>query len=128
MTELDKALDALTGIRIQDLRSEVDNLRAVRDWAVQQLRLDYRPGDEVVIVSDRPSSTKAGSGWYPFRMELAEGQTGIAGDVFFNASHAKWQVEVAIECGNGRSVFFMDVLWVEKSPSGVRYAPGGCKA
>lgn len=97
MTALDEALDAINSINLQNLRSEIDNLRAIKAWALQQLGVDYQPGDRVVIVDDYPSSVGKGHGWYHYREALAPGQTGIAGEIFFNATHGIWQVDVGMD-------------------------------
>lgn len=97
MTAFDSALDALKSIDMHALRSEVDNLRAIKAWAVQQLAIDYKPGDRVRIVSEDPADTKLGHGWYHYREALAPGQTGIVGEIFFNAAHGVWQVDVGMD-------------------------------
>ena len=97
MSAIDDAFGALTSNNLQQIRSEVANLRAIKAWSLKQLGMDFEVGDRVAIVDDQPSSVGRNSGWYAYREALAVGQTGIAKEVFFNDSHGIWQVEVAMD-------------------------------
>lgn len=94
-TATDSALDALASINQQELRSEIRNLRAIRDWALANLRLDYQPGDRVVITSEDPSTR--GGGWSRYSEALAPGQTGIAGEITFSEHSQNWSCLVAMD-------------------------------
>jgi hypothetical protein len=95
VTDLDEALAALAKINQQGLRAEIDNLRAIKTWALAQLGVDFKPGDRVVITSHEPSTT--GGGWHHYREALAPGQTGIAGEITFNAHANRWQCLVGMD-------------------------------
>lgn len=95
MPAFDDALAALEGIDLQELRAEVGNLRAVKEWALDQIAVDFQPGDRVVITSPEPSKT--GGGWDHYREALAPGQTGIAGEITFNAYAKRWQCTVGMD-------------------------------
>lgn len=95
MSAIEATVDALKSLNLQALKSEVDNLRAIKEWALAQLKVDYRPGDRVVITSARPS--EAGGGWHHYREALAPGQTGIAGEITFNSFSNCWQVLVGLD-------------------------------
>lgn len=97
MSAIDDAFGALTDINLQEIRSEVTNLRAIKAWSLKQLGMDFEIGDRVQIIDDQPSSVGRESGWYSYREALAVGQTGIAEEVFFNASHGIWQIDVAMD-------------------------------
>ncbi len=111
MTATDDALDALKSISVQQIRSELDTLRAIRKWALANLRLDYKPGDKVVIVSDAPSSVKPNSGWYHHRETLRPGRIGTVTEIEFNSYHEMWQAGVRLD----GAIFFMNVDWVQKA-------------
>jgi len=96
MTDLRHTLDALNALDLQRVRYELETLEAIRDWAMQQLHIDYRPGDRIVIVDDRPSSVGREHGWYTYREALAPGQTGTAGPIRFNTASKTWNVEVCM--------------------------------
>lgn len=97
MSAVEDTVAALRSLNLQALQSEVDNLRAIKDWAMTQLGVDYKPGDRVVIVSSAPSSVERGSGWYHYREALEPGQTGTAGEITFNSSRKCWQVLVGMD-------------------------------
>jgi hypothetical protein len=91
------AVTALAAINTQQLRADLDNLEAIRDWAMDQLGVDYKPGDRVTIISDEPSNVSRDSGWWHYREALAPGQTGIAEDITFNAHTKRWGLFVAMD-------------------------------
>lgn len=113
MSQLDDLLKAIDTTRSGDLRHEIENLRAIKAWAIQQTGIDYEPGDRVVIVSSRPSTT--GRGWHHYREALAVGRTGVAGEITFSDFHDRWYVLVG-----------MDRAWsVHDGPGGaIRYWKG----
>ncbi|MGW2371741.1 hypothetical protein [Kitasatospora sp. NPDC001683] len=95
MTAADSALDAITAIDTHTIRAELANLRAIREWALRQLNLDYQPGDRVVITSNEPS--ESGGGWAHYSEALAPGQTGIAGEITYNQYRGRWSVLVGMD-------------------------------
>lgn len=95
MTTVEEAVTALRSIDLQSLQSEVDNLRAIKTWAMNRLGVDYQPGDRVTIISPEPS--EIGGGWEHYREALAPGQTGIAGSITFNQFSKRWQVLVGMD-------------------------------
>lgn len=90
-------LDELVALDLRELKSEVDNLRAIKTWALANLGIDYTAGDRVRIVSPEPSSR--GDGWACYSEALAVGQTGIAGEITFNrwAKTPHWDVLVGMD-------------------------------
>jgi hypothetical protein len=99
VTSIDDTLVALQGLNLQQLRYEVETLRATKVWAMTQLGVDYQPGDRVTITSPDPAwqADDRNSGWHPYRESLAVGQTGIAGEITFNASRDRWQTLVGLD-------------------------------
>lgn len=95
MSAADETVAALRSINLQALAAEVENLRAIKAWAMARLDIDYRPGDRVVIVSSAPS--EAGGGWKHYREALAVGQTGIVGEIEFDAYRNRWGVLVGMD-------------------------------
>lgn len=93
LDDLLKALETLPGD--VDLRYELRTLRAIRAWAIEQLGLDYEPGDRVVICSPEPSTR--GGGWTHYSEALAIGQTGIATKIEFSLSSNAWYVTVGMD-------------------------------
>lgn len=95
MTSVDDAITAIKSFDLQAIQAEVDELRAIRTWALEQIGVDFTAGDRVVIRSSKPS--KVGHGWASYREALAIGQTGIAGEPYFNQSCQRWQVLVGMD-------------------------------
>lgn len=95
MTAVEDTVAAIKGLDLQALQSEVNELRAIREWALAQLDVDFTTGDRVVITSLRPS--QVGGGWEVYREALAVGQTGIAGKIYFNQNSKRWQVLVGMD-------------------------------
>lgn len=88
MTTVDEILDTISGIDTQKLRYEIQNLRAIREWALKQTGMDFVEGDRVVIAEDL--DIKPDSGWWHYRETLAKGQTGIVKQIGFNDWHSYW--------------------------------------
>lgn len=88
-------LEDLVALDLRDLKAEVDNLRAIKEWAVSNLGIDYTTGDRVQIVSPKPS--QVGMGWLHYSEALAVGQTGIAGSISFNGHAKRWDVLVGMD-------------------------------
>jgi len=88
-------IDTLVALDMRALKHELDNLRAIRDWAIANLGLDYTAGDRVVIDSVKPS--RVGGGWTAYAEALVIGQTGVAGEIKFNAARWTWQVTVTMD-------------------------------
>ncbi|MGW2398696.1 hypothetical protein ACWCYY_19300 [Kitasatospora sp. NPDC001664] len=70
-------------------------LRAINQWALDQLGASYEPGDRVVITSPRPSD--GGGGWAHYAEALGIEQTRITGESTFNTHSKRWQVLVGID-------------------------------
>ena len=96
MSTLRDTLTTLAGLNHQALRHELDTLEAVRDWAMEQLGVDYRIGDTVVITDDTPSGVPRDNGWYPYREALAPGRTGTVRDITFSTTRKRWYADVAM--------------------------------
>lgn len=80
-------------------KREVETLRAIQEWAIASLKLDYKEGDEVVIVHDDPHSkaSRVGSGWHDYREALLPGACLAKADrIYFNTFSKQWQVEVGL--------------------------------
>lgn len=90
ITDTRTALDHLRG-----LADEVEDLRALKEWAERNLGIDYTTGDRVTIVSPEPS--RRSDGWKRYREALAPGQTGIAGEITFNRYAGEWYVLVMMD-------------------------------
>lgn len=77
---VDDVCAALNAIDQGALRWQMKKLRAVREWALRRINIDYREGDRVVICHDIPTD----NGWYAYREALAEGATGVVTEIDFN--------------------------------------------
>ncbi|MGR3875749.1 hypothetical protein ACUXZZ_45270 (plasmid) [Streptomyces graminifolii] len=97
MKTLRDTVDALSQVSIQNLRNELDDLEAIREWAMEQLDVDYRPGDRVTINAHISSLADAASGWYAYREALAPGQEGTAGDIQYDRCRKRWYVLVGMD-------------------------------
>jgi hypothetical protein len=95
MTALDDLLDQLATTRVHNMRNEIERLRAIEAWARTQLPIDYKTGDRVVIVTDRPTSP--GGGWAQYAEALQPGQTGIAGESTIHPHNSSWRVLVGLD-------------------------------
>lgn len=98
MTKLDdmvKVLADLRGQPLQDVLHEIETLKAIKVWAVGQLGLDYVPGDRVRIV--QPPAITKDSGWWRYREALAEGRTGLAGEIYFSRVNRMWYVDLSMD-------------------------------
>lgn len=95
MSALVETVEHLKAIDMQALKSELEDLHAIREWALASLRIDYRTGDRVEIVSPYPSNT--GKGWACYSEALAVGQTGVAGGISFNRFAKGWYVLVGMD-------------------------------
>ena len=93
-----------------DLRREVENLEAIREWAIRRAA-SYGVGDRVQIVAPIPFGTPGNrNGWWPYREALAIGATGAAGEFWFiNSDKQKWCVD-----------FCPDRAWTYHEDTGVR--------
>ena len=109
LDDLLKALQIPTGNA--DLKYELETLQAIRQWAIDQLGLDYEEGDRVMIIHPRPS--QVGGGWAHWSEALEIGQTGIAGELKFDKRKGEWYLIVG-----------MDRAWSVSDFSGKRYWHG----
>lgn len=93
---LAKAVEHLKMLDLQGLKSEIEDLLAIREWALANLGIDYATGDRVQIVSPKPSQT--GGGWACYAEALAVGQTGVAGEISFSRfARSGWYVLVGMD-------------------------------
>jgi hypothetical protein len=90
-------LEALVALDLREIKAEVDRLRAIKEWAIGNLGIDYTSGDRVEIISEKPSQSE--NGWKPYREVLAVGRTGIAGEITFNGHFKRWDVLLGIDHG-----------------------------
>lgn len=94
---LQDTLTALEALNLQNLRSELDTLEAIRDWAMDQIGVDYKVGDRVTITDAAPSEVDRTNGWYAYREALAPGQGGTVADIIFNRHSKQWVTCVAMD-------------------------------
>lgn len=93
-----------------DLRLELKELNAIKDWARRSLNLGYDVGDRVQIINSEPSQSEGG--WHQYRECLEPGQTGFVKKIFFSVHHDRWLVfymperewKVARWPSNGRDI------------------------
>lgn len=97
MSALTQQLEHLSTLDVIGLKSEVENLRAIKEWALRSLGIDYETGDRVQIVSPEPSSR--GGGWACYSEALSQGQSGVAGAISFNQFSGHWYVLVGLDRG-----------------------------
>lgn len=101
LTELVAAVDRLS---TQEVRSELETLVAIRDWAVASLGLDYGVGDRVQIATEINTE----NGWRGYHEAFAIGATGRVTAIHFNTSCKAWQ-----------AMFVLDREWsVSVQPNG----------
>jgi len=114
MSEIDRLLKAVTSLKLDEIRSELNDLRAVQSWAIDQIGIDYSVGDEVTIISEEPQVV--GGGWERHRNDLRVGNKGIVQALTFNQTSSKWVANVAFSTpeDGGFSVFALDAHWVAK--------------
>jgi hypothetical protein len=82
---VDAIRDAIKSLTTVDLVREVENLQAIREWAITQLGI--AEGDHVQIVKP----INAEGGWKPYRECLHVGAEGVATRVHFY--DGSWRVE-----------------------------------
>lgn len=75
-------LATLRSINLQGVDWELRKLLAIREWAVEQIGIDYKVGDQVRIVSEQPSHT--GGGWAAYSECLHLGATGTVTELDFS--------------------------------------------
>lgn len=121
MSEIDGLLAAVSGVNMVNLRNEISNLRAVRDWAMRQIGADYAEGDEVTIISPEPQ--QVGGGWEAHKNCLRVGSKGIVDSISFNSAADKWVANVRFaDSDRGKNaekrdiVFALNTEWVAKEP------------
>lgn len=91
---IDDVLDTLAGINTQDLRWQIKQFRAIRDWAVKQA-CDFDAGDRVEI---QPSLHIASdSGWWHYREALAPGATATVTAIDFNSHYGYWAADIILD-------------------------------
>lgn len=98
MTKLDDLIKVLTDLRgqpLNDVLYEIENLHAVRDWAISQLGIDYEEGDYVQIVNP-PVIKNDSNGWWTYREVLTTGRVGVAGPVRFSSLHKIWYCDLLL--------------------------------
>lgn len=93
VSEIDEILEFVSSIDIQSLKWQIRKYRSIREWALQQLGIDYRVGDRVQIIK----KLKTDNGWACYAEALAVGQTGRVVEVDFSEYAKKWFVTVALD-------------------------------
>ncbi|MFI5814919.1 hypothetical protein ACIA7S_28670 [Streptomyces sp. NPDC051643] len=96
MTDLRDTLTALASLDLRSLRNELDRLVAIREWAMDQIGVDYKVGDRVIITDLNVSRVDPTHGWYPYREALALGQGGTVEEITFNTHSKRWVTCVAM--------------------------------
>jgi hypothetical protein len=79
-------LDTLSNLNSQDIRLEVKRLRAIEQWAIKSLNLDYTVGDAVKVIDYIPCM----GGWDGYQECLAIGTTGTVLSIDFSEYHQSW--------------------------------------
>lgn len=83
MSAVEQLLDNIAAVDQSGIRWELKKLRAIREWALGHLGVDFVAGDRIAIADDFASRLAPDHGWYHYREALAEGATGTAIDIDF---------------------------------------------
>lgn len=94
MSTAEEVIDTLLAADLASVQRELRQLRAIRDWAVQQAA-DFGPGDRVIIDGAIPIG--ATSGWHTYREALAHGATATVQRIGFDAHRGRWYAEVQLD-------------------------------
>lgn len=85
---LDEVLDVLSRVDHQSITHEIETLRAIKQWALDHMGIDYAVGDKVQLKASwrMPEFHADGvaHGWWHFRECLVPGATAIVRDIKFN--------------------------------------------
>jgi hypothetical protein len=77
--------------------AEIGNLRAIKEWAIKSLRLDYVPGDRVRLVAPPRISKHHNPGWLGYIDVLVPGARGTAGEIRFQTFGSRWMCDFRME-------------------------------
>lgn len=121
-SNLDEVLEMLCRLsNTSTFRYEVEKLRAIRSWAIEQLDVDYVAGDRVVIKDDYfvPKTFADGTahGWWGYRECLVPGAIAIVEKIDFNDYHKYWYANIILDQEWSISEFPWDAA---KYPDGVK--------
>lgn len=94
LASAEEVLAVVGNINTSAIRSDLERLRAVEDWALRHIGIDYSVGDEVVILTDL--CTKP-DGWWPYREALAAGQKAQVTSIGFNRFGDCWQAHIVLD-------------------------------
>lgn len=98
---MDELLAFLKGFDRQKLDYEYRKFQAIREWAFEQIGIDYAEGDRVRIKQGYKLkqffSDGTPNGWWPYREALAPGATATVNKIDFNASHRYWYAEIVLD-------------------------------
>lgn len=87
----------LDKLSIQDLRYELEKLRALRTWALERAGIDYDEGSEVRIDSGyrvaRLNRDGSPNGWWHYRECLEGGAAGTVTRIDFSPHHMAWYAD-----------------------------------
>lgn len=89
MSELDKIIDALGSA---NLKNEIVKLKAIRQWAIDSLELDYKVGDKVILTQE--GIDKLSSNFPDYAPSFTGGRVGIICTLDFSSS---WYVTVEFD-------------------------------
>lgn len=95
ISDPDQLLETLADLNYQQLRYELTKLRAVRDWALDHVGIDYAVGDHVRIKADWRLGE--GSGWRPYREALTPGAGATVNRIDFNEAHGYWYADIVLD-------------------------------
>lgn len=92
-------LEILGSVDSQKVRSELWKLQGIHHWALDNLGVDYKVGDRVVLT--RNQGTQRDSGWYCYRECLVVGATAVVEEIDFWAALSspggRWMVTVKLD-------------------------------
>lgn len=94
---LDRLLDVIASVPEQTLRYEVRKLRAIREWALDQVGVDYAVGDAVRIVAGFRVNPVKSYGWAGYQEALAAGARAKVVAIDFNISRRRWYVQIVLD-------------------------------
>jgi hypothetical protein len=77
----------------RDASYEIDNMRAIREWALDSLDLGYGPGDKVEFVK----APNTDNGWSTYREALVVGATATVTEIGFNGHWKYWYADIVLD-------------------------------
>lgn len=97
----DDLMGVLKSLSRTDLRYEVEKVQAIRQWALDQIGVDYAVGDKVRIKDGyrmrQHFSDGDRNGWWQYRECLVPGATATVTGVDFNAFHRYWYASIVLD-------------------------------